>query len=236
MAMNETTTSRALLTGLDPGWMERVRWWQQGATRGVLGPKIVALIRVLLDILVTHMNREGAARHMREALAAGASRAEVLAVIKLASVIGIHSYAAAAPEFGAAMRAVGRSPVPAHAAPTPATDAMRAEGALNPAWSDIERWDPEWLERFLRMGSAPWTDAVLDARVIELLCVAGDASVTHLWPSGIRRHAEAALRYGATPEELLEVLRIVAGQGVESVELAAPILESLCAENAVAGE
>ena len=231
-----TAMPLAPLAELDPGWAERVKSWQQGTTRGVLAPKIVALIRLLLDISVTHMNRAGAARHMREALAAGATRAELLAVVKLASVIGIHSYAAAAPEIRAALQAVGRAPAAASAAPTPAVDAMRAAGALNPAWSDIERWDPDWLERFVRMGAAVWTDAVLDARVIELLCVAGDASVTHLWPSGVRRHAEAALRHGATPEEIFEVLRIVAGQGIESVELAAPLLESLCAENAVSSE
>jgi hypothetical protein len=45
------------------------------------------------------------------------------------------------------------------------------------------------------------------------------------------RHAETALKLGATPDELLEVLRIVAGQGIEPVELALSMLETLCPRN-----
>jgi len=222
------------MTDFDPAWMQSVESLRRATTRNVLSPKLVALIRVLLDISVTHLNRTGARRHMREALAAGATRAEIAAVIKLASVIGIHAYAAAAPEVRAAMEATGRGMEAIPAAATPATDVMRAAGALNASWRDIERWDPEWLECFVRMGSAVWTDGVLDAGVIELLCVAGDASVTHLWSPGVRRHAEAALRHGVTPEELLEALRIVAEQGLESVDFALPILESVAAGRALA--
>jgi alkylhydroperoxidase/carboxymuconolactone decarboxylase family protein YurZ len=216
------------LGGMDAAWLEKLLTWHSSAERGVLSPKLAALIRLLLNVSVTHLNGPNTERYMRAALGAGASKAELLAVIKLAAVIGVHSYALAAPELRAAMATVGVESPHRSRGPTPVIDALHKAGMMNADWQDIEAWDGDWLEGFLRMATAVWTDGVLDAKSIELLCVAGDAAVTHLWAPGIRRHAETALRLGATLDELLEVLRIAAGQGIESVELAVPILDALC--------
>jgi alkylhydroperoxidase/carboxymuconolactone decarboxylase family protein YurZ len=219
------------LGSMDAAWLEKLLTWHRSAERGALSPKLAALIRLSLNISVTHLNGPNAQRYMRAALVAGASKAELLAVVKLMSVLGIHSYALATPELRAAMAAVGIETPQRSRGPTPVTDALTKAGMMNPDWQDIEAWDGDWLEGFLRMASAVWTDGVLDAKSIELLCVAGDAAVTHLWAPGVRRHAETALRLGATLDELLEVLRIVAGQGIESVELAVPMLDTLCPQN-----
>lgn len=85
----------------------------------------------------------------------------------------------------------------------------------------LSQWDPVWLERFLAMGLPLW---------IELLCISGDAAITHIYAHGTQRHIEAALAMGATREQVLDVLKIVSLQVIESMELALPMLEAACAE------
>ena len=59
----------------------------------------------------------------------------------------------------------------------------------------------------------------------ELLCVAGDAAVTHMYDSGTRRHIRTALELGATRDQVLRVLQVVAEQGFQSHEVGVAILD-----------
>lgn len=108
--------------------------------------------------------------------------------------------------------------------PTPLTDALRARGEFNPAWESIAELDPVWLERFLAMGMKPRMTGVLDPRTWELIAIAVDASCTHLYAPGVRRHIKGALDAGATPEEIMAVLEGVAVLGIHSCALGFPIL------------
>ena len=65
---------------------------------------------------------------------------------------------------------------------------------------------------------------VLPAKLAELMAIAADASCTHLYSPGIRRHIQGALAQGATIEEIMEVLKLCGAQGVDACELGAPIL------------
>ena len=65
---------------------------------------------------------------------------------------------------------------------------------------------------------------VLSPKLAELLSIAFDASITHMYAPGTRRHVEAALRHGATVEEIMEVLKICVAEGVEASNLGVPIL------------
>ena len=51
-----------------------------------------------------------------------------------------------------------------------------------------------------------------------------DASFTHMYAPGTRRHIKAALKLGATMEEIMEVLKLCVSQGVEACNLGVPIL------------
>lgn len=107
---------------------------------------------------------------------------------------------------------------------TPITDAMRRQGEFNPAWEAIAAADPEWLEAFLAMGTKPRLSNVLDAKTWELIAIAVDASCTHLYGPGVRRHIRKALEVGATPQEIAAVLEGVAVLGIHSCALGFPIL------------
>lgn len=107
---------------------------------------------------------------------------------------------------------------------TPICDAARASGGWNHAWDEIAELDPEWIEKFLDMGTLPVRKGVLDAKTYELIAIAVDASCTHMYAPGTRRHIAKALDLGATPEEVMAVLECVAVLGIHSVAMGAPML------------
>lgn len=217
------------LRDADPRWADA---WTALAEQSVgtsLDPKLVALIRLNIDVTATHLYAPGVQRQLRECLRLGASRAEILAVFKLAAVIGIHALALGVPMLEAELKAQGMTDEATPAAATPVTDVVRARGQFNPLWETLSRWDPAWLERFLAMGLPLWTDGVLPPLWIELLCISGDAAITHLYGHGTQRHIEAALALGATRAQILDVLKIVSLQGIEAMEMALPMLDDACA-------
>ena len=83
---------------LDPGWTES---FFDMATRpmrsGVLDPKTIEFLAIAVDAACTHMYGPGVRRHIRKALALGATRDEIAAVLQLTSVLGIHSMSLGAP-------------------------------------------------------------------------------------------------------------------------------------------
>lgn len=107
---------------------------------------------------------------------------------------------------------------------TPISDELRAAGAWNGAWNEAAALDGEWMEAFLAMGTMPLRRGILDPKVYEFIAIAVDASCTHLYSPGVRRHIGRALDLGATPAEIMAVLEGVAVLGIHSVALGAPIL------------
>lgn len=116
--------------------------------------------------------------------------------------------------------------------PTPVSDHMKTAGNWNNAWNEAAALDPQWMESFLAMGTTAWQRGVLDPKTIEFIAIAVDASCTHMYAPGTRRHIAAALDLGATPQEILAVLQAVAVLGIHSVALGAPMLvEEMRARN-----
>ncbi|CAG2157911.1 hypothetical protein LMG31506_06165 [Cupriavidus yeoncheonensis] len=217
------------LTAWDPKWIATwVELARDAGAEGVLDPKLVALIRLNIDVTATHLYKPGVARHVREALRLGATRAEVLEVFKLASVVGIHACAVGVPALAEELARAGIPDEPVQPGATPVCDAVRANGMFNPLWETLYRWDPQYLEKFLAMGFGLWKDNILPPLWIEFLCIAGDAAITHMYGHGTQRHIEAALKLGASREQILAVLKLVSLQGIEACELAVPLLEEAC--------
>lgn len=119
-------------------------------------------------------------------------------------------------------------------AATPVIDTMKATGNWNPAWNEAAAMDPAWLELFMAMGTTPWQRGVLDPKTLEFIAIAVDASCTHLYAPGVRRHINKALDLGATPAEVLAVLQAVAVLGIHSVALGAPMLAEAMRERGLA--
>ena len=83
---------------LDPAWTEKVIAMAIApAVAGVLDSKTIELIGIALDVSCTHLYAPGVRRHIRRALAAGATEREITAVLQLASLQGLHSMCVGAP-------------------------------------------------------------------------------------------------------------------------------------------
>ena len=88
----------AQLRAWDPVWAEPAWPWQPTrGDRACCRSKTVELIGVALNAACTNLNADGMRRHIRGALSAGASRDEILMVLKMASVLSIHSCSLGAP-------------------------------------------------------------------------------------------------------------------------------------------
>jgi alkylhydroperoxidase/carboxymuconolactone decarboxylase family protein YurZ len=92
------------------------------------------------------------------------------------------------------------------------------------ALEQIREWDPEWAETCAKMTTNPWSSNVLPRKTVELIGVALNAACTNLNPDGTRRHIRAALRAGASRDEILMVLKMASVLAINSCSLGAPIL------------
>jgi alkylhydroperoxidase/carboxymuconolactone decarboxylase family protein YurZ len=221
----------------DPKWAETcVKMTTNPWTRGVLPPKTVELISVALNAACTNLNPEGTRRHLRAALEAGATRDEILMVLKMASVLSIHSCSLGAPMLLEEAKAAGvqvSSRITEEA--TPACDKMREIGQWNRAWDPFYALDPIWTDQFMATGLGIYASGVLTPKDVELLSIAFDASYTHMYAPGTRRHIQAALKLGATIDEIMEVLKLCVVQGVQACNLGVPILAEEIANRSAKG-
>ena len=224
----------AQLREWDLAWAETCARMTTNPWRGgVLSRKLVELIGVAVNAACTNLNPEGTRRHIRKALDAGATKEEILFVLKCASVMSIHSCSLGAPILVEEAKAAGAKPAAKALAPTPACDRMKAIGQWNAAWDPFFELDPTWTDEFMATGAGIYGSGVMPAKETELLSIAFDASYTHMYAPGTRRHIHNALKAGATVEEIMEVLKLCVVQGVQACNLGAPILaEELARQSA----
>ena len=168
-------------------------------TNGILPRKTIELICVALNAACTNLQAAGTRRHVRAALEAGATRDEILAVLKMASLLSIHSCSLGAPILLEEAQAAGVQPARREKpVATPACDTMREMGQWNRAWDPFYDLDPAWTDEFFAAAVGIYAGGLFTAKDVELLSIAFDASVTHMYAPGTRRHIKGALALGAT--------------------------------------
>jgi alkylhydroperoxidase/carboxymuconolactone decarboxylase family protein YurZ len=200
---------------------------------GVLSRKLTELISVALNAACTNLNADGTRRHIRNALAAGASRDEILCALKCAAVMSIHSCSLGAPILMEEAKKFGVKREADLPVATPACDKMKAIGQWNTAWDPFYELDPAFTDEFMATGAGIYASGILPPKDVELLSIALDASFTHMYAPGTRRHIRNALEAGATMKEIMEVLKLCVVQGIQALNLGVTILaEELSREGA----
>ncbi len=208
----------------EPSWVEQcLEMSRDPWTNGVLPRKDVELISIAVNAACTNLSAEGTRRHIRGALEAGATRDEILMILKIASLLSIHTCSLGAPILLEEAKAAGVEPTRNQAA-TPVCDKMKAAGQWNPAWDAFFEIAPAWTEAIIAVSLPIYASGVLSPKLAELLSIAVDASITHMYAPGTRRHIQTALKLGATIEEIMEVLKICVAQGIQASNLGIPIL------------
>jgi alkylhydroperoxidase/carboxymuconolactone decarboxylase family protein YurZ len=222
----------ARLREWDPAWAEQCfQMTTNSWTNGILPLKTIELICIAVNAACTNLNQDGTRRHIRAALDAGATREEILTVLKMAALLGIHSCSLGAPILLEEAKAAGVEPRPKEKVPTPVADKTKEIGQWNTAWDPFFDLDPLWTEQFMATGLPIYAGGAISPKLAELLSIAFDASYTHMYPPGTRRHIKAALKLGATMEEIMEVLKLCVIQGVQALNLGIPILDEELGSN-----
>jgi alkylhydroperoxidase/carboxymuconolactone decarboxylase family protein YurZ len=219
------TSALAKVREWDPIWAGQCLTMSDDPwTGGVLPRKDVELISLAVNAACTNLSESGTRRHIRGALAAGATREEILMILKIGSLLSIHTASLGAPILLEEAKAAGVKLAPKGPAATPVCDKMKAAGQWNTAWDGFYDVDPAWTEAIIAASLPVYTSGVLSPKLAELLSIAVDASITHMYAPGTRRHIQSALKLGATMEEIMEVLKICVSQGLQASNLGIPIL------------
>lgn len=207
-----------------------------------LSHKVQALISLAVDSAATHLYMPGIRSHVAAALKEGASKHEILEVIELSSTLGIHACNIGVPLLVEVLKEEGGYEDEITKAFDGRQEALKEDftkkrGYWHAFWEDFLRFDPEFFEAYLEFSSVPWVKDVgtnqpggrgaLEPKVKELVYCAFDCASTHLYVPGLKLHMKNALGYGATPQEIIEVLEIATLLSLHTAHVAMPIIEEL---------
>jgi alkylhydroperoxidase/carboxymuconolactone decarboxylase family protein YurZ len=194
---------------------------------GVLEPKVREFVQIAVCAAATHLFEPGVRRHVALAIELGASEDEIMEVLELTATLGIHAANAGVPILLEVLAETGDAPdvfdLDRRQQQLKA-DFERLRGYWNPIWDGVLKLAPDFFEAYLVYSSVPWKHGVLPAKVKEFVYCAFDVASTHLWLPGLKLHMRNALGYGATPEELMEVIELASVLGAHAFEIALPAL------------
>jgi alkylhydroperoxidase/carboxymuconolactone decarboxylase family protein YurZ len=101
---------------------------------------------------------------------------------------------------------------------------IRIRNTWAPQWESILRTDADFLRAYLDLSAVPLRHNHLEDKVKEFIYIAVNASSTHLFAPGIQIHLKAAIEFGASGEELMEVLELTSTVGIHASNVGVPIL------------
>jgi len=193
---------------------------------GPLDPKTKELVYIAVDAAATHMYEPGIRQHVKQALAHGATAAEIMEVLELTATLGIHACTVGVPILVEELEAAGQplSRELSERQQEVKADFERKRGYWNPFWDELLLLDAEFFAAYTEFSGVPWVSGVLEPKVKELIYTAFDVSATHLYTPGLRQHIRNAIGYGATREEVLEVIELASVIGIHSCGVGVPIL------------
>jgi alkylhydroperoxidase/carboxymuconolactone decarboxylase family protein YurZ len=193
---------------------------------GPLDPKIKEFVYIAVDAAATHLYEPGIRQHIKLALGYGATAAEIMEVLELTATLGIHACNIGVPILVEELEAAGQ-PISQELSEHQLAlkdDFEQKRGYWHQFWHEILLLDPDFFESYIHFSSVPWVSGVLEPKVKELIYTAFDVSATHLYTSGLRLHIKNAIGYGATREEILEVIELASVIGIHSCTVGVPIL------------
>lgn len=199
--------------------------------KGVLDPKTKEFIYIAIDVATTHIYEPGIKVHTENALNYGATREEILEVMKLATILGVDTCKVGAPILMDELKKNGNIAVIDE-------DLTKSQQQLKDMFIDIHGYwsealedilvlDEDYFQVYLDLSADPWRRGVLEPKVRELVYLSIASSCTHLNEQGIRIHIQNALKHGATKEEIMEVFELTSVLGIHAITSGLPILVDL---------
>jgi len=227
-AFSNADAARRLEQAAPGTYAAAARFWRSAHTAPALSQRMRELVLVALHGTVTSLHGEGVRRHVRRALAAGATEQDILDV--LITIVGAANHALyfALPvlirELDRAGHADAALPPVTPEAQAIKEEFIRARGFWNEQRDSIIRLMPEYFAALSRLSTEPWKNGTLTEKERELVCIAIDCTVTHMFEPGLAIHIRHALQKGASRAEILEVFQLASVIGLEGYMLAAETL------------
>jgi alkylhydroperoxidase/carboxymuconolactone decarboxylase family protein YurZ len=204
-----------------------------------LPDKVKEFIYIAVDANATHMYLPGVRKHMAAALRLGATPQEIMEVLELSATLGIHAMNIGVPILVEVLEEKGlrTGPAPLNEYQEQVkADFTKTRGYWHAFWDEMLELDPELFAAYTEFSSHPWHHGTLEPKLKEFIYIAFDTAATHLYVKGLKLHIENAVGYGATPQEILEVMEIASVLGMHAVTTGAPILAGLLREPGPAGD
>ena len=195
---------------------------------GTLPPKIKELIYVAIDASTTHLYNPGTRIHIANALKQGATRDEMMEVLQIVSVLGIHTMSTGLPILIDELRKSGRG----------AEVKEGADCGTGEAEAGVHH-----QSRLLESGVGAAPAAFAGVLRCVLAAVVGTVAARHAGAedprtdlrrdrcgnhaslsAGLRTHIRNALGHGATVAEIMEVLQLTSVLGIHTITEGVPAL------------
>jgi alkylhydroperoxidase/carboxymuconolactone decarboxylase family protein YurZ len=146
--------------------------------KGHLTVKVQSLIGIAVAAAATHLHVPNVHRHMRAALKAGASKAEIVEVLCLSSTLGIHACNIGVPLLCEVLREEGREVPSGMEGMSKGQWELKEEfekkrGYWHAFWEDFLRLSPEFFGAYVEFSGVPWVNeggkGVLEPKVCSCL-------------------------------------------------------------------
>lgn len=203
-----------------------VRLDSVGVSTGQLDPKVRAFLRLALNAALTHLAPQPTRSAIRQAIDAGATREELVEVLMVVATLGVHGMNADVLAEVLQERGLRTSDSKLTDQQRHIRDEyQRTRGYWRDFLNHTLELAPDFLSAYLQFSGAPWTVGVLEPKVREFIYLAFDTSPTHLHLTGLKIHIDNALGYGASAEEIVEVMGIAATMGLQTLDFAMPMVD-----------
>jgi alkylhydroperoxidase/carboxymuconolactone decarboxylase family protein YurZ len=192
-----------------------------------LDPVVRELVLIAVNASVTQLHVPGLRAHIRNALTIGVPEAQILEVLEIVSVLGIHTVSVGLPAVLSVAEATDIQidrPPPTGEQELAKDEFIRSRGYWNPFWQTLLSVAPQYFSAYTTLSALPWTSGTLEPKVREFIYVAADSAVTHLYEPGLTVHVQNALRLGATIPEIVEVLQLTSTVGIHAATVGIPVL------------
>ena len=200
-------------------------FWRAPLAAQHLTPRMKELILLAMHASAAALNPAQVKRHVDRALAAGATKEDIVDV--LVSVIGLanHSLYSSVPVLEEELKAAGKM----SEAPPPWTPKLEAakkkfveiRGFWNPDRDSVAGLIPDYFAALTNLSTESWKNGTLARKEREFICIGIDCSVAHTYEAGLRIHIRNALKCGATQGEILEIFTLAALMGVDTYVMGA---------------
>jgi alkylhydroperoxidase/carboxymuconolactone decarboxylase family protein YurZ len=193
-----------------------------------LTPRMKELVLFAMHASAASLNLESIERQIRRALAAGATREDIVDVLISIVALANHSLYSSVPVLMGELKAAGIEPKEHSADMSGFAAAKERFVKIRQFWNAdrdaLALMMPEYFGVLTDLSVASWEHGPLTRKEREFICIAIDCTVTHSYQPGLRIHIRNALGQGATQGEILEIFQLAAVMGLDAYVLSAEIL------------